>query len=56
MTSVTFARGRWSEVSLGNMDLGELTPLVERLWDEPDEVLRPSDAGTRRGRHRRSSS
>lgn len=40
MTSVTFARGGWSEVPLGNMNLSELTPLVERLWDEPDEVVR----------------
>lgn len=37
MTSATFARGGWSEVPLGNMALSELTPLVERLWDEPDD-------------------
>ncbi len=37
ITSVTFARGGWSEVPLGNMALSELTPLVERLWDEPDD-------------------
>jgi GNAT superfamily N-acetyltransferase len=37
MTSATFARGGWSEVPLGNMELSELTPLVERLWDEPDD-------------------
>ncbi len=36
-TSATFARGGWSEVPLGNMELGELTSLVERLWDEPDD-------------------
>jgi len=36
-TSATFARGGWSEVPLGNMELGELTRLVERLWDEPDD-------------------
>ena len=37
MTSATFARGGWSEVPLGNMALSELMPLVERLWDEPDD-------------------
>lgn len=37
LTSVVFARGGWSEVPLGNMALSELTPLVERLWDEPDD-------------------
>ena len=31
ITSVTFARVGWSEVPLGNMNLSELTPLVERL-------------------------
>ncbi len=40
MASVTFARGGWSEVPLGNMDLKETTDLVERLWDKPDEVVR----------------
>jgi hypothetical protein len=40
ITSVTFARGGWSEVPPGNMNLSELTPLVERLWEEPDEVVR----------------
>jgi len=39
ITSVTFARGGWSEVPLGNMALSELTPLVERLWDKPDDVV-----------------
>lgn len=40
MTSVTSARGGWSEVPLGNMELSELAPLVEHLWDEPDDVVR----------------
>ncbi len=40
MTSLTFARGGWSEAPLGRMELKETTGLLERLWDQPDDVVR----------------
>lgn len=40
MSSVTFARGGWSEAPLGSMELWETTELVNRLWDQPDDVVR----------------
>lgn len=38
--SVTFGRGGWSEVPLGDMDLSESMALVDRLYDKPDEEVR----------------
>jgi hypothetical protein len=40
LCSVTFSRGGWSEVPLGNMDLGEFSKLVEQLQDKPDKEVR----------------
>ncbi|MGI8910154.1 MAG: hypothetical protein ACR2JR_06310 [Rubrobacteraceae bacterium] len=40
LCAVTFARGGWSEAPLGEMDLSEFMALVERLRDEPDDVVR----------------
>lgn len=40
MTSVTFARGGWSEAPLGSMGITETTELVRRLWDLSDEEVR----------------
>ncbi len=38
--SVTFGRGGWSEIPLGEMDLSESSELVDRLYDKPDEEVR----------------
>ena len=38
--AVTFHRGGWSEVPLRDMALSEAWPLVERLWEKPDEEVR----------------
>lgn len=40
LCAVTFARGGWSEAPLGEMNLSEFMALVERLRDEPDDVVR----------------
>lgn len=40
LCAVTFARGGWSAAPLGQMDLSEFMALVERLRDEPDDVVR----------------
>jgi hypothetical protein len=38
--AVTFARGGWSTAPLGRMEMSELAELVNRLHDEPDDVVR----------------
>lgn len=38
--AVTFARGGWSTAPLGRMGMSELAELVNRLHDEPDDVVR----------------
>ncbi len=39
-SSLTFARGGWSEVPLADMDLSELSNLVTRLVDKPDDEVK----------------
>jgi hypothetical protein len=38
--AMMFHRGGWSEVPLRGMALSEAFPLVERLWDKPEEQVR----------------
>lgn len=38
--AVTFARGGWSAAPLGRMEMPEIAELVNRLHDEPDDVVR----------------
>lgn len=37
---MTFARGGWSAAPLGRMEMPEIAELVNRLHDEPDDVVR----------------
>ncbi len=40
LCSVTFSRGGWSEVPLGDMDLSEFSELVKKLQNKPDEEVK----------------
>lgn len=40
LSAITFPRGGWSEVPLRDMNLGEYTRLLERLWDKPTDELK----------------
>jgi len=39
LSVITLDRGGWSEVPLRDMDLTEISQLVERLWDKLDEEV-----------------
>ena len=40
ISTMTFSKGGWSEVPLGGMALSEAVPLVESLWDKPEEEIK----------------